>query len=130
MDAEQADRRLALWPQRDVDARAELGIAEHQRGDIRVALEVDALADREPDRLADDLRFGMLAAAGAARGARPLFHHDRIARRIEDTCCRGYILCLLAGDDIGVEAVGDPPPGRILLGRARLASRSDRKSDV
>lgn len=124
MDAEQADSRLALRPQRDVDARAELGIAEHQGRDVGMALEVDALADGEPDRLADDLRFGMLAAAGAARCARPLFHDDREARRIEDSARRGYILCLLEGDDIGVEAVGDPPHGGIILGRARLASHA------
>src|SRR3546814_17144479 len=41
-----------------------------------------------------------------------------------DTGCRGYILCLLEGNDIGVEAVGDPPHGGIILGRARLASRA------
>src|SRR5690606_21218681 len=116
---EQAQWRARL--ERDVDAPAQVGIANGERTQIRVARELDAGANRETDFLVADGRAsgGIATTKPMPSAGGSLRHDDAVLMRRKHACRRGLVFDFLEGDDVGTGLFGVLAHARVV----RLAAR-------
>lgn len=112
VDCEEAD---GFWKvEGDVDSPAQVWIAEAEGGEVWVAPEANAFADREADILLQDLGPGRSAAEPLASAVGAAGYDDGPAVGREDSSCRLGIFDFLQRDHVGAELVGMTPEGLVV----------------
>ena len=100
-----ADRRAARRAHDQVHARAQVGVADLQRGDVRQALVGHALADREAGALRVHGQPGTAAAFALAPGADARLDLHGVARRVEHAFRRGLRFHFLERHHVRAERI-------------------------